>query len=245
MGKKRISIKIPLPSLSLKNFMEKIIKDDDFFSLALENPLAMMKDCGLNLDIKAFTPSDFANFFGALTGLKEALKDADQKSLDFESIFGEPAEIRGSMLEADRHQGFFKEWDNKDAFREKGICRTTDRYFIRDIGKEGQKPIRIAQNLDIKTQKFITPERLHLADIQRDLVSRTMESSETWNHTVTEWSTDRFSQSNTRSERGVDKNFEGISMMEDLVQGPLIDPVDLASVSARLETFTQMLGNKL
>ncbi|MFH2092398.1 MAG: hypothetical protein ABIJ31_08545 [Pseudomonadota bacterium] len=241
MKNQRISIQLPLPSVSLQNFLEKLLQDERFFSLAIENPLNAMKKCGLNVETKTFTIQDFSTFFGAVAGLKDALKETDQKTLDFESIFGKPAEIRGSVLEAERFQGFYKEWDNRDALVDKQICRTTNRLFQVDRDRSGQKltqtvrekMILALQNQDVKIS--------HYTQIQRDLISTTMESSETNNHTRTEWNTDTVMQSNTRSERGVNKNFEGISMIEDIMQGPLINPVDLASVTARLEVFTQML----
>lgn len=243
MKNKRIAIQLPLPSLSMQSFLEKLLKDEDFFALALENPLNAAEQCGLNLEIKTFTPTDFANFFGAIAGLKEALKDADQKAFDFENIFGKPAEIRGSILEAERHQGFLKEWDNRDAFRAKEMCHTTNRYFERDRGKLGRRSVEFLQNK--LADREITS--LSQSQIYRDLISVRIESSETNNHTRTEWNTDTFMQSDTRSDSGVDKNFEtdGISFFEEHMHGPLINPIDLASVSARLETFTQMIGNKM
>ena len=94
---KRIRVKIPMPSIALKRFIERAIKDDDFFFLAIENPMGAMKECGVKLDASAFIPSDFATFFGALSGLREMIKKKNIKDLGFERIFGYERRFMGHL----------------------------------------------------------------------------------------------------------------------------------------------------
>jgi hypothetical protein len=243
MKEKRIAIDLPLPSIAIKNFLEKILQDDNFFAFALENPMGAMKECGVNLNISAFLPSDFATFFGAVAGLKEILRKMGEKDFSFENIFGKTAEIRGSILEAELTQGFFREWDNREAFREKLKCFAANRNFELDRTKYTKTLLDIVREklIEIESGRFQQIQRV--SEIHRDIISERFPQSETNNHTRTEWNKDSISQSQSRSDSGVNKNFEkdGKRSFEDLMQGPLIDPVDLASISARLETYTQML----
>jgi len=140
---KRIKITIPVKSIGLKRFVEKAIREDEFFSLALENPYGAMKECGITLDLVA--SADFAAFFGALAGVKEMVRKNNIKDLTFEGIFGRPADIRGtSPLEiyfadqtSERSSGSDTEWINEDAIREirstNGWNRNFDRAALADV----------------------------------------------------------------------------------------------------------------
>ncbi|MBM2834024.1 MAG: hypothetical protein HW406_1185 [Candidatus Brocadiaceae bacterium] len=120
--KKRISITVPVRSIGLKNFVEKAIKDDGFFRLALENPLGAMDECGVKIDESSIRAKDFAAFFGALSGVKEMVKKKNIKDLTFEGIFGKAFVEIGIVAFADQKsetsQSSNKEWSNKDAMRE-------------------------------------------------------------------------------------------------------------------------------
>ena len=109
MKENRIKFDLPLPSISLKKFIEKVLADDDFLSLALENPIGAMKECGVNLDTAKLIPTDFANFFGALDGLKVILKEKKVENLTFENIFGQNAQIRGAILDQEISRGFYEQ----------------------------------------------------------------------------------------------------------------------------------------
>ncbi|MCZ7355584.1 MAG: hypothetical protein O8C65_01500 [Candidatus Methanoperedens sp.] len=125
---KRISITIPVRSIGLKRFVEKAIKNDEFFLFALENPLGAMKECGVKLDASSFHPKDFAAFFGALSGVKEMVRKKNIKNLTFEGIFGQAAVIRGTHLMAETTKGFYKDWEI-GAYSQKQVLSTSDKYF--------------------------------------------------------------------------------------------------------------------
>jgi hypothetical protein len=240
MKDKKIKFELPLPSISLKKFIEKILANDDFFSFALENPLGAFKECGVNLNAATLIPSDLANFFGALDGLKVILKEKKIEDLSFENVFGQPAQIRGAILDQEISRGFFREWDNHDAIKDKMMCYSTNQKF--EALRE-----RIGNSLKNMLQDSIVQARSALRiETRRDMVGRTWESQETSNHTSTEWDKQDM-QSNTRSERGVDKNFErdGIAFGLDRMHGPLINPVDLAAISSRIEVFTNIVRTGL
>lgn len=237
----RINISLPLPSVSFKHYIEKLIRDDDFFTRALESPLRTLEECGVNMEQSEFSVNDFATFFCALSGLKEVLKSKDKKDLTFEKIFGQPAQIIGSMIDAQVSQGFCKEWDNKTAFTQKTSSFSSSQNFSRgsDICGSGPASISNVKNVEVMQGR--------MANIYREGPSQTFESSETWNHTRYEWSTNEFQQSNTKSEAGVSKNFEtdGRGTMLDYMNGPLIHPADFSAIAARLDTFTQIVSGKI
>ena len=63
-----------MPSISLMNFIERTLKDDNFFESAVENPLKILKENGVRLDVKSLLPKDLATFFGAIVGVKDLIK---------------------------------------------------------------------------------------------------------------------------------------------------------------------------
>ncbi len=128
---RRISISIPLRSIGLKRFVEKAIKDDEFFLFALENPIGAMKECGVNIDASSFLPKNFAAFFGALSRVKEMVKKKNINDLTFEGIFGQPADIRGTMSEFEVHQGFCRDFFI-DAYQMHDSCFYHDVNFETD-----------------------------------------------------------------------------------------------------------------
>ena len=236
MKPERINLQIPLPSTALKDFLKKVLTDDSLFASALENPVGVMKQHGINLNASELIPTDLATFFGALTGLRQVIKDKKLNEITFEKVFGQVAVVRGAVLDAQVSRGFFREWDNRDAFTERGICVSTQQKFevLRERGGSSFKDALAEIVVEFK-QGF---------DTQRDLVSRTFESQETNNHTKTDWSNPNDMQSNKGSDRGVDKNFEksGNRSLADLLSGPLIHPTDLAAISARIEGLSHVLS---
>jgi hypothetical protein len=226
---KRISIAIPVPSIGLKRFVEKAIKEDEFFMFALENPLGAMKECGVKLDTSSFLPKDFAAFFGALSGVKEMVKKKDIKDLTFEGIFGQAADIRGTYLMAETTRGFYKDWDI-GASIEKGILSTIDKTFggLRDT------EARVYTDIEEKREIHGVPVDVHLAGI----VAYKEASSETRTSQNKEWNNND-ATTEKRSQVGMNKNFDKAGWGEILV-GPLIYPEDLAALAARIKTFTEI-----
>lgn len=234
---KRIKFELPLPSMSLKKFIEKLLVDNEFLSLAMENPVGCMRECGVNIDMSSVLPADFAVFFGAVATLKDVLKETKVTDLTFDKIFGQPAVIRGAVLNREMSQGFFREWDNRDAVTDRLQCYSTSQKFevLRDRTGAGRE--QVAFEIDTDTERGATWAT------QRDVISQTFESSNTDNHTKTDWSNPNDMQRSTGSDRGVNKNFEasGFSLGQDRLRGPLINPVDLAAIAARIQSFAQVL----
>lgn len=216
---KRIRVKIPMPSIALKRFIERTIKDDDFFLLALENPMGAMKECSVKLDTSAFIPSDFATLFGVLSGLREMIKKKNIKDLGFERIFGYAAEIHGASLRMEISQGFFKEWDNRDALAQKGKCFSALQNFEADRERSATSAKELCQSQEVR--------------IEMEFVGVTTTSSETFRNQNREWDNADAVQTR-RSETGTTKGFQkdGQRSLEDLLSGPLIHPQDLATISA-------------
>ena len=237
----RIKFDMPLPTVSLKVFIERALRDDEFFDLALESPLAAMKECHVNLDTSRMVASDIATFLGALASLKEIVKEKQIKDLTFEKVFGKPADIRGSVIESERNQGFLKEWDNREAHTERDWCGSTNKTFAGDrtgARRTLSEVVRERSIAELREQRVnITTES------RRDWVAVRFESAETNNHTRTEWSNDASMQSDRRSDAGVNTTFEkdGKMPMEDALHGPLVNEVDIATISARLDAAAKVL----
>lgn len=228
---KRIRITIPLPSLSLKRFIEKAINEEDFFLLALENPVGAMSECGVKLDLAEFIPSDFANFFGALTGLREIVKKKPAEKLTFEAIFGHAAEIRGTLLMAEMNQGFFREWDHRKAFFQKELVISAFKNF------EVDRDRRLLSFQRLEKLKELTA----LFKIELDFVVKTVEHAETFRYSDTDWAhPDSVQERRSTSAHTKEFKKDGIESWKDLVTGPLINPVDLAELAARIEAFVNI-----
>lgn len=226
---KRISIS--LPSVSLKQFIERAIQDDAFFSRAIENPYGTLQECGVHLEKSAFSPDHFATFFGALAGVRELVQKDGKGAFTFERIFGYPAQVRGAVLNAQVSQGFCKEWDNRGAFAQSARSFSSSQGFDKGSDACGVGGADARATFNVATTF--------------EGVGQTFESAQTNNHTRTEWSTNEFQQTNTGSNRGTSTKFEGQGFV-DYLSGPLIHPTDLAAVSARLETFVDLaLGSKV
>jgi hypothetical protein len=221
---KRISITIPVRSIGLKRFVEKAIKDDEFFLLALENPTGAMKDCGVKLDVSSFVPEDFAAFFGALSGVKEMVKKKNIKDLTFAGIFGQSAEIRGTYLVAETTRGIYRNWD-MDAYSQKQVLSTSEKYF-----DASGRPV---------TDKEAYVLALARSVFAREGISFADPSKETSSGSNKDWKNDASAMRDTRSDTGWNKNFDKASW-GDVLGGPLINPGDLAALAARIETFTEI-----
>ncbi|MCZ7395158.1 MAG: hypothetical protein ABOK23_11440 [Candidatus Methanoperedens sp.] len=220
---KRISITIPVRSIGLKRFVEKAIKNDEFFLFALENPLGAMKECGVKLDVLSFVPEDFAAFFGALSGVKEMVKKKNIKNLTFEGVFGQAAEIRGTYLVAETTRGFYKDWDI-NAYSQKQVLSTSDKYFEIDRNRIGIKGILQQQE----------------AELMIEIIGNTFAdpSKETSSGSDKQWDKQDAIR-NRESTNGWNKNFDKAGL-GDIFGGPLINPGDLAALAARIETFTEI-----
>jgi hypothetical protein len=216
-----------VPSISLKRFIQRALDEDDFFAFALENPLGAMKECGARLQASSFIPADFAAFFGALAALKESMKNKDREPLSFEAIFGQGVEIRGASLRLETQRGFFKEWDNRDAFSETQKCFSASQSFEADRERSASSAKELCQSQEVRIQTLT--------------VGETSKSSETFRSQTREWDNADAVQTR-RTDQTSRANFEkdGSRTLEELLSGPLIHPEDLAAISARIDTYTRI-----
>jgi hypothetical protein len=233
---KRISLKIELPSIRLKNFIEKALKDDEFFEMAIENPINAFKENGININTKTLTPSDLANFFGALAGAKELVKKKNIKDIKFENIFGEPAEIIGATIISDTERAICTNF-RRDAFSDirtltgVKINFVTAKDLTNLILRDGRKPL---------LREFYTEASM----AGRQEQSRSREEGVTFHFDANQGvGSKRESSIDTyRSESfsGIGK-FDEVSMIEQIFNGPLINPVDLINISAQINAFTNII----
>jgi len=225
---RRLNFPLPMPSTSLKRFIERAIQDEDFFAFALENPLGAMRETGINLEVASFIPADFASFFGALSGLKETIRRKNVRELTFEGIFGQAAEIRGATLRAEIQQGFFKQWDQQ-AHQQREKCFSAEQSFEVDRERLATAAKELCQSEEVRVQATI------------EAVGETSRSAETFRQQNTDW--DRAdSVQNRRAETSNRRNFEkdGQRSLQDLMSGPLIHPEDLAALTARVDAFVKV-----
>ncbi len=161
---KRIKLSIQLPSMALKRFIEKALKDDEFFESAIENPIGALKESGVNLDVSAFMPKDLVTFLGALAGVKELIKKKQIKEITFEKIFGQAAEIRGATIMAEIEKGMMTQFD-KNVVAEKNMFASVRINFGQrlELDVAGRTPEK--QETDISSKKESTTETDRKKDI--------------------------------------------------------------------------------
>lgn len=237
---KRIKFNVQLPSLALKRFIDKALVDDEFFDLALENPVSALKESGVRMNSTTISPADLASFFSALAGVKELVKNKKLKDITFEQIFGQSAEIVGSTILSETERGVFTQF-NRNAHIDKEICSSSKTSFqtLRDIDKgilaqsQIQTQTRLLQQLQARIQ----------TKIEMDLVGSTEQSRETSTGVTFHFDHNRGIGSSTSSSIDTyrDKNFGGISLIEELFSGPLINPVDLVNLATQLSTFVKIV----
>jgi len=227
-----IRISISLPSVTLRRFIEKLLKDEDFFSFALENPLGAMRECGVRPNAQAFIPADFATFFAAMSNLRELLqrKKVKREEMTFEKIFGRAAEMHGATLNAEITQGFSKAWDNRDAVSDKMKCFSASQGFEVDAGRQATSAKQLCQTLEVQQGTAF--------------IGDTGASRDRFQGYDTQWDK-ADAKYHTESTRIMDKGFEkgGRRTLQDLLSGPLIHPEHLAAVSATIQTYVQATGD--
>ncbi len=242
IAKKRIAFELPLPSFSLKRFIERVIKEDDFLELAMENPIATFKESGVNLDEKNFGPSDFAGFFAALNNVKEMADKDKIKDLTFEGVFADGYLIEdGICADVYREKGYFKEWDNRDAVLEQSVFTTKNKEFNTNkeffINREllaNQDRDRLA-NLD--RDRLVNLDRDRLVNLVRDRLANLDKDR------LANLDKDRFANLDRDRFANLDRDrfaqMDSVSPMEDYLRGPLISTSDLKVLSARLNDFVK------
>ncbi|MFP5221409.1 MAG: hypothetical protein ACLGSA_03885 [Acidobacteriota bacterium] len=233
MAMNRIALKISLPSVALKQFIERVLKDDDFFTLALESPVAAFAEAGVNLRAEEFVPADFAKFFAVLGRLKEMSGGAPREKLNFESIFGQPAHIPGVNLTAETSRGFFRDWGGQQAVTERESFVSTSKEFDQTAGL-----LREAA-----TARDIAETRLAVADMR--MAGDTTETTYKFRSTNLSWDKMEAVQE-VGIKTGTTEDFaKDGARIRDLMRGPLIHPSELAAVAARMEAYVDIATGKI
>lgn len=227
---KRISLQITLPSVGLKRFVERILSDEDFFALALESPVRAFAEAGLNLAEKDFIPADFAAFYGVLARLRTIAAREGIKAVKFEELFGQPADFDGATVCAQFRRGFYQDWGGRQAAMDKHRAFGASTHFVQDA--VGPRGVGLDESVRVGTT----------AKIERDWLS------ETQDHHYQNYSSDR-KWDNTHGQEthkevgmttGTTEDFGGRSIRQQFLHGPLIHPVDLARVTAKLGAFADL-----
>lgn len=246
----RIKLSIELPSIALERFIEKALRDDAFFDSAIENPLAALKESGVNLDLPAFTPLDLATFFGALAGVKEIIRKKQITDITFENVFGHAAEIRGTTLLRETHRGMWVQF-NRNALTEKEMLASVKLTFEtrRDALQETLSStltdarLLATRSRDLKSALVRDIGNLAQARVEFDLAGKTDALSERSVGYSTHFDHNQGTYHGTEAgiHRHTDSKFGGMSLIEELLVGPLINPVDLAAIAAKIETYTKIV----
>jgi|WetSurMetagenome_2_1015567.scaffolds.fasta_scaffold08906_5 hypothetical protein len=219
---------IPILSMGLKRFVERMVKDDDFFSLALENPVAAMKEMGVNLDASKMEPESIAAFLGALSNVRDSLKNKNIKDFTFEKIFGQPATVTGVLI-GETDQGICREFIRSAYIKRLVIINRTKVFPL-----DRQIPSLIYRTAYVDVAGPTTIPNATVAINAR--VSASQQTEVGYNKS---W--EGKDAARTRgTHRVANVNF-GNFRLQDLLVGPLISPEDLnglavqinASVSAR------------
>ncbi len=237
---KRIKLSIQLPSMALKRFIEKALKDDEFFESAIENPIGALKESGVNLDVSAFMPKDLVTFLGALAGVKELIKKKQIKEITFEKIFGQAAEIRGATIMAETERGMMTQF-NKNVVSERETFASVRINFGQRLELDVAGGIEtVATKVDISAAgQYVTREGFAGSRIEKQETTKGTDTGVTFHF-------DANQGVGSKKESSIDtyktKDFSGISFMdiEQFINGPLISPVDLSAISAQLDTFTKI-----
>lgn len=249
MNGDRIRYSMPVASAGMKIFVEKCLKEDEFFLQALENPVRALKNSGLETGDCSFAPDDFSHFFGALARLKELIAEGKLEEITFESIFGKPAELYGASIRTMISHGYDKEWDNRDAFTEKQSRFSVKTDFYHQLKTQVRQSIK-AEHLvnrqklaDIELKAMMNPA----ASKEMDWVAEETKKSETEAGMNTEWNRAQ-AHTEKRSEEYRNKHFENSGIgswdQEEIVSGPLVNPVELEVIAARIDTFTQIVKER-
>jgi hypothetical protein len=258
-SEKRISISIKIPSAGLMLFIEKAMKDDNFFEAAIENPLQTLKENGVRLNVESLKPEDLATFFGALAGAKELIKKKKIEDIKFENVFGEAAELIGATIIAETNRGMWTLF-NRDAFIEKGMFSSSRvnfktrleslRSVFTEMFKDRMLDIKMSgqENIAVKVDTEANQYREVAFLTQSSFAGKTESYKSTDTGTTFHFDANQGVGSKTSS--SIDtyktKDFSGIgilderSFIEQILNGPLINPVDLVNIAAQINTFVSI-----
>lgn len=223
-----------MPSATLLRFIERALQDDKFFEAAIESPLEALKESGVRLDLARLSPSDLATFFGALAAVKQLAKKRQLREVSFEAIFGQAAEIPNATLARETQRGMWTQFQ-RSAFVEREMCATVNTRFETAREALAESHLSAAALRDQRLGLLIHTR------LQADLggIGTSAQSSESSTGVSFHFDATRGMGSSTSSHSDTysDKNFAGISVLEDLLNGPLISPADLLALAAQLDTY--------
>ncbi len=230
---KRLNFEMPMASLSLKRYIDKAIKDEEFFNFAVENPIGSLKQSGVNIDADQFAPEDFATFFDVIFRLRELIGKKDMSKVRFEEIFGVELIIPDICADFKTHRGFFREWDNRQAFFKQSRFMSSNKDFGIPRNRFSYRYALSSREFDFDYKMLISPQRFGL--------EASSAKKETFQGYDKQWdSVD--AKYNKESTQNYSKNFAEVGRltMEEVLRGPLINPVDLKEVTARLDVLIEL-----
>lgn len=240
---KRIKLQIQIPSLALKHFIEKMLRDDDFFEIAIENPLAALKESGVKLNASDVKPSELAAFFGALAGVKDLISKKKTEEITFENIFGQAAEILGTTIVAETQKGMFTNF-NRNAFTDREMS-TAVNYNFQTLGEASSS---VYSHISSEGQSVTQDRRVYFTTQTKaefDLVGITTQYKETDRSTTFHF--DHKQGVGSYYESSIDtyksKGFSGVSTIEQIFDGPLISPSDLVKIAAQFNAYLDIVGD--
>ena len=248
---KRISLSIKMPSVGLMNFIEKALQDDKFFEAAVENPLDVLKENGVRLNLNLFTPKDLATFFGALSGAKEMIKKQNIKDIRFENVFGQAAEIRGTRLMAETNRSMWTQF-NKEALINREMFTSTKENFsslkekLADTSVFKDTSVLKDSSVLKDTSAFRDISTNFYEDIQVSMAGKTESHKSSDTGTTFHFDANKGVGSSKTSSIDTYKtqNFSGLgldkSFIEDMLNGPLVNPVDLANIASQINTYVNI-----
>ncbi len=229
MALNKINLQIRLPSVGLKEFIQRALTDEDFFRMALENPAGAFKAVGLSLVEEDFIPADLAAFFGILGRLREVVGKEGLAKATFERIFGQPPVYYGATFKAQLNQGFLRDWGGQQAATNKQSCFSTAKGFAQDAGT-GRG---IGASQDTCESRAIS--------VNASIVGETETQNFRNHHTERMWNnhTEIATTKEVGLSRATSEDFKksGVGTEANFLHGPLIHPTDLAAVTGRLEAF--------
>ncbi len=238
----RIKLSIRMPSQALSRFIERALQDDKFFESAIDDPLTALKGSGVRLDLAKLAPSDLATFFGALAAVKELVKKKQLREISFERIFGQAAEILGTTIVTETQRGMWTQFD-RNAFAARERCTSVNTRFETLREALADRQLTTLAETDLRGGFIRDRQLIQLVQVMREGIGETVQSRETDRGVSFHFDADKGIGSSTSSKIDTysTKNFSGISLIEQVMSGPLINPVDLVAIAAQLETYVRIV----
>lgn len=239
----RIKLSIPMPSVALSRFIEKVLRDDASFEAAVEDPLAALQESGVRLDVAKLTPGDLAAFFAALASARGLLRKRQTSEISFEGIFGRAAEVQGTRLTAETQKGMWTQFQH-NAVTEREMHASASTKFEATQALLAETRLTAATARDVTALRELDRTQLLQVRVELEVAGASVQHRETDTGVTFHFDANRGvgSSSSSKVDTYSTKNFDkaGMSLVEQLLVGPLINPADLRALAARIDTYVQL-----